>query len=141
MPFNMLRTSLTPAYRQGILAGILLLLCILTLLTPPFDQPADYHQWVDTRTLLGIPYFGDVVSNLGFLWVGLLGLWALARHRCHCDLPGERLAWTLVFVGIALTAFGYWYWTDVQGENASHDQSLDAANPSICGPNSQLVTT
>jgi len=99
-------------HRHWVLLGLVLLMVLAALLVPRFDQPADYNDWVDTRSVWGIPHFGDVVSNIGFLWVGALGLWSLARGRCRCDQPGESLAWALVFAGVLLTGFGssYYHW-------------------------------
>src|SRR5262245_199980 len=48
------------------LAGLLLL--------PPTPQDQKYHQFADQRTILGIPNFWNVVSNLPFLAVGAAGL-------------------------------------------------------------------
>lgn len=106
------KLPITLAYRYGVLVGLVGILILLTLMAPRFDQPTDYNHWVDERSFLGIPHFGDVTSNLGFLWVGLFGLWALINGRCRCDLTGEKLAWTLVFTGVFLTAFGsaYYHW-------------------------------
>jgi len=98
------------AGRHLALLGFTAALVLLTLLAPPVDQPADYNDWADRRTLLGIPHFGDVVSNLAFLWVGAAGLLALGSGRCRCDLYGESRVWALVFVGLCLTAAGSaWY--------------------------------
>lgn len=47
---------------------------VAVLLAPPFAQDPAYHQFADQRRLLGIPHFFDVVSNAGFLLVGLLSL-------------------------------------------------------------------
>jgi len=44
-------------------------LSILPLL-PPIAQDPSYHQFADQRTLLGIPNFWNVVSNLPFVLVG-----------------------------------------------------------------------
>src|ERR1700746_1848008 len=44
------------------------------LLLPPIPQDQSYHQFADQRTLLGIPNFWNVVSNLPFLVVGAAGL-------------------------------------------------------------------
>lgn len=100
------------AVRLALLAGAVAALISFTLMAPPIEQPADYNHWVDTRTVWDIPYFGDIVSNLGFLLVGLWGLAALALGQCRCALPGERTAWLLVFTGVTLTAFGsvYYHW-------------------------------
>lgn len=40
----------------------------------PITQDPAYHLFADTRSFIGIPNFGNVVSNLPFLLVGLLGL-------------------------------------------------------------------
>src|SRR5437764_6848443 len=76
------------------LAGLLLL--------PPIPQDQSYHQFADQRTLLGIPNFWNVVSNLPFIAVGAAGL---LKHR---DGP----ATIVIFAGIFLTGFGsaYYHW-------------------------------
>jgi hypothetical protein len=62
-------------------------------------QDQRYHDFADQRTLLGIPNFWNVVSNLPFAVVGLWGL------RAFRDLPSRVL-----FTGIFLVAFGSaWY--------------------------------
>lgn len=110
--FNIIQDSFSRSTRNGAALLLLAALTLITFLIPPFDQPHDYHQWVDTRTVMGIPHFGDVLSNVGFFWVGLLGLWAIVQQRVCCILPGERLAWAVVFGGVFLTGFGssYYHW-------------------------------
>ena len=46
----------------------------LYLFVPPIPQPQTYHRFADQRTLLGIPNFWNVVSNLPFILVGAMGL-------------------------------------------------------------------
>ncbi len=72
----------------------------------PISQPQDYHQFADRRTLLGIPHFANVVSNLAFLLAGGLGLNHCIRHRPD----GARAAWVLFFGGFVLVAFGSAYY-------------------------------
>ena len=48
--------------------------CSALLLVPPIPQPQIYHGFADQQTLLGIPNFWNVVSNLPFILVGALGL-------------------------------------------------------------------
>ena len=78
-------------------------LAALMLLVPAIPQSQDYHQFADQRTLLGIPNFWNVVSNLPFVVVGALGLW---RHR-------DDTATVVLFAGIFLTGFGsaYYHWS------------------------------
>jgi hypothetical protein len=81
------------------LAGLLLL--------PPIPQDQSYHHFADQRTLLGIPNFWNVVSNLPFIAVGAAGL-----RRFHRD-P----ATFVIFLGIFLTGFGssYYHWNPNDG--------------------------
>jgi len=43
---------------------------IFLILMPPLPQDQSYHSFADRRTLLQIPNFWDVVSNLPFAVVG-----------------------------------------------------------------------
>jgi hypothetical protein len=89
----------------------------------PIPQPDEYHQFADARTLYGIPNAHNVLSNVPFFLVGLLGLAFLRRgptrdpegpfkpgaHTAFESLR-ERPAYVLFFTGVLLTAFGSaWY--------------------------------
>src|SRR5215470_8229575 len=93
------------AKRKHPLVGLLGLmaasLAILPLL-PPIPQDPSYHQFADQRTLLGIPHFWNVVSNLPFVLVGAIGLWQFGRDRASFVL----------FLGVSLTGLGsaYYHW-------------------------------
>ena len=81
-------------------------LCGLLLL-PRITQDQSYHEFADQRTLLGIPNFWNVVSNVPFIVVGAAGL-----RRFHHD-P----ATIVLFLGIFLTGFGssYYHWNPNDG--------------------------
>ncbi len=49
------------------------------LLLPPISQDQNYHDFADQRTILGIPHFWNVVSNLPFIAVGLAGVLQFRR--------------------------------------------------------------
>lgn len=94
----------------------LLLFCavVMTLavaLLPPFPQPQDYHRFADTRAWFGVPNFLDIVSNLMFLAVAVIGLVAVLRPgRAAFIDRAEHLPYVLFFVALAATAFGSaWY--------------------------------
>jgi hypothetical protein len=80
---------------------------------PPIPQDPAYHKFADTRSLLGIPNFQNVASNLPFLLVAAAGLARLRRRRTETRDAAETseiAAWLLLFLGIGLTAFGSaWY--------------------------------
>ena len=70
------------------------------LFLPPIAQDQSYHAFADQRTILGIPNFWNVVSNIPFIAVGAAGLWQLRRN----------VAISVLFVGILLTGFGSAYY-------------------------------
>lgn len=84
MPWlNRLR-SLAPVAKWSVIALICMLATVVVAMLRPIPQPLSYHNFADTRRLLGIPRAFDVLSNLPFLIVGLLGM-AFTLH------PGSRL--------------------------------------------------
>jgi hypothetical protein len=96
--------------------GVAAVVVIGALLGPRIPQPQSYHQFADQRTFVAIPHFFDVVSNLGFLVVGLWG--AVFVLRLHAGVGAafrasqERWPLFFFFLGVLLTAFGsaYYHW-------------------------------
>jgi len=84
----------------------------VAVLLPSIPQPQSYHDFADQRSLLGIPNFGDVASNLLFALAGAWGLvFLLGRHGLEQFIdPRERWAYVFVFLGLFLTAFGSAYY-------------------------------
>jgi len=98
--------------RDEMYVGAVLLLCALAwFFMPVIRQPAEYHQFADSRALLGIPNAADVLSNLAFVFVGLLGLARLQRGTRPLT-QAVRISMTIFFVGLFLTGFGsaYYHW-------------------------------
>jgi hypothetical protein len=61
--------------RKKILIVVACVLIVSFLIwAPPLHQSASYHDFADRRTILDIPDFWDVISNLPFLVVGAMGL-------------------------------------------------------------------
>lgn len=81
-------------------------LLYLMVLQGPIVQRSEFHVYADMRTLLGIRSFGDVVSNLLFLLVGVAGLVWCQRHL----VSGARRSWRVFFGGVALVFFGSAYY-------------------------------
>jgi hypothetical protein len=92
-----------------LLPAVIAVVALVFLLLPRIPQPQAYHHFADRRSFLGIPNFGDVVSNLPFAAVGLWGLLFVLRlkpdDRRFLDAR-ERWPYLLVFAGLLLTAFG-----------------------------------
>lgn len=94
--------------------GVAVGIALLMLRLPPIPQAPSYHQFADQRGWLGIPNFGDVVSNLGFAFVGLWGVAFVLRsnslaQRTFID-HRERWPYLIAFVGLVLTAAGSAYY-------------------------------
>jgi hypothetical protein len=107
-----MRTPQAVQRRVYVLALLGVVLLILAIALPPFAQPQGYHDFADRRSWLGIPNFGDVASNLAFLWVGLAGLFALRLPNVRSMQAAPRQAYGLMFLGLVFTAFGsgYYHW-------------------------------
>ena len=94
------------------LALVAVVALMLAGMVAPFGQDPAYHRFADQRELLGIPHFGDVVSNIGLLIVGALGLAFVTggRGRAVLTEPSEHLPYQIFFTAIALIAFGSAYY-------------------------------
>jgi hypothetical protein len=97
---------MTHIRQKFLLAGILIVTVIVLLAVPPIQQPQQYHEFADRRSLWGIPNFMDIVSNFPFLFIGGAGLWlCLQRH-----IQPAYYSWVTFFSGLVLTALGSaWY--------------------------------
>ena len=90
-----------------ILLGAMAVTLAALLLVPVIPQDQSYHQFADQRTLLGVPNFWNVVSNLPFIVIGAIGL--AQFHRDPVTV--------VLFGGIFLTGFGssYYHWSPSDG--------------------------
>ena len=96
-------------FRPHLLLALALALTLALLAQPPIPQPLAYHRFADTRALLGVANFWNVLSNLPFLLVGLAGLAWWGKHRAAIA-PELRVAWAILWLGVALVGLGSsWY--------------------------------
>ncbi len=80
--------------------------CILAAwLSPPVAQDPAYHDFADSRSLLGIANFWNVASNLPFLAAGVWGL--LHSGSCRRDLVPAAMIFSLGLVLICLGSSWY----------------------------------
>lgn len=104
-------TVLVMTYRSrtiGIISGGIALLVFLFAVTSPIPQDPAYHAFADTRKMLSVANFWNVLSNLPFLLAGAWGLWVTARLKQR--YAATRATYGVFFVGVALTAFGSGYY-------------------------------
>jgi hypothetical protein len=98
-----------------VLFVVTIIIAVVDLLLPPIPQPQWYHLFADQRSFLGIPNFGDVVSNAPFAIFGVWGLIFLLRSSPeelskHFLDRRERRFYVIIFIGLVLTAFGSSYY-------------------------------
>jgi len=97
--------------------GIILATVVIAIfLIPSLPQNESYHHFADTRAFGGIHNAFDVLSNVFFLIVGLLGMRFVLNDRSAAHPvqrfldPRERWPYLIFFAGVALTAFGSAYY-------------------------------
>lgn len=86
---------------------------ITFIFIPRISQWESYHHFSDQRTVYSIPNFCNVISNVLFCFVSILGFHALYRQRKrNCLLPRETIVFAVLFLGIFLTGLGscYYHW-------------------------------
>jgi hypothetical protein len=89
--------------------GAVLGLAAVAAAGPHVPEPAQYQHFVDSRTWLGVPNAGDVLSNLAFLVAGVCGFVALRRAGASLSRM-QRATAALFFGGLVLTAAcSTWY--------------------------------
>lgn len=87
--------------RLALLVALAAIAVAVTVWLPPISQDQAYHVFADRRTMLNVPNFLNVVSNLPFLVVGAVGLALAARARA-----GDRWRFALLAAGVAFTGLG-----------------------------------
>jgi hypothetical protein len=85
--------------------AILSLVAVAALLwLPPIKQDEAYHNFSDQQTLFNVSNFWNVISNLPFLIVGILGLYAQKKF------PRNKIQYIIFFLGVALVSIGSGYY-------------------------------
>ncbi|MDH5632896.1 MAG: ceramidase [Gammaproteobacteria bacterium] len=80
---------------------------IFMLALPAIPQDPSYHHFADQVKRLGIHSFSNVTSNIFFLFVGVAGLYHLARQPLATV---QQQMYGMFFIGVMATAFGSaWY--------------------------------
>jgi len=97
------------ARTMGIIGLVAIVLGTVALL-PPIPQDPAYHIYADQRTVLGIPNFWNVVSNLPFVLLGLIGVTTIGMNRTPGYLPELKPIYTAFFAGVFLTGLGSTYY-------------------------------
>ena len=98
-------------WRYGLLIAIALILGVLAIYFSPIKQSRNFYDYADQSVLLGIPHFWDVISNLGFLVVGIIGL-IEHKRKSLALVPSMSFAYQLFFIGLigAFLGSSFYHW-------------------------------
>jgi len=80
---------------------------------PPIAQDLAYHNFANSCTLCNVPNFMDVMSNIPFVFFGLLGsVYVLKQSKCkgHFKNRIEFWIWLMFFFGAVLIGIGSAYY-------------------------------
>lgn len=91
----------------GLVLTIFTPLILLYIFKGPLAQDQAYHNFVDKHSFIGIPNFHNVMSNLPFVLVAILGFIDMKKY------PGKyTFSWGVFFTGVLLVAPGsaYYHW-------------------------------
>ena len=97
-------------YRLKIIVAFVVLAIIGVFSIDPIAQDPGYHQFADQRGLINVPNFFDVISNLAFVIVGVMGMRLIGSGRATGGLPELQAVYLTFFVGVFLTGFGSAYY-------------------------------
>jgi hypothetical protein len=100
------RNVLRQHWREAILALIFLLALLAAVSLNPIAQDLRYHDLADNRTLVGVPNFVNVISNVPFLVFGIFGVVLCVGPRAS----GASNAWAIFFAGVSLVSLGSGYY-------------------------------
>lgn len=89
---------------------VMILLVSVMWMHGPIAQPAHYHEFADARVVWNIANAMDVLSNVGFLLVGVWALFALLPSLFRRSVNAVTVAYFLFAVSIFATAFASAYY-------------------------------
>lgn len=95
--------------KTSVLVVVALCAIIGVYFIPPIVQDPHYHNFADGRTLLSIPNFWNVISNLPFLILGVIGLFTFFKNN---RLSRRSVAILTLFIGVLGIGLGsaYYHW-------------------------------
>lgn len=90
-----------------IVCAFTIIAILVVIFIHPIPQNQTYHNFADKITQFCIPNFWNVISNLPFIIIGVLGLWKTSKYFQEYALKNSFL---FFFIGIFFTGFGSaWY--------------------------------
>lgn len=96
--------------RLKILLAIIVAAIIAIVSIDPIAQDPAYHNFADQRRIFSIANFYNVLSNLPFVIIGIMGIRLVALHKAAGGLAELQAMYLTFFIGVLLTGFGSAYY-------------------------------
>ncbi len=96
--------------RLKIILAIIVAAIIAIFTMAPIAQDPAYHDFADRRGIFGIANFFNVLSNLPFVIVGVMGMRLIVLRRAGGGLAELQGQYLTFFAGVFLTGFGSAYY-------------------------------
>jgi hypothetical protein len=96
--------------RLKIMLAIIVIAIIVIFSIAPIAQDPAYHNFADQRRIFNIANFFNVLSNLPFVIIGIIGIRLVALHKASSGLAELQAMYLTFFVGVFLTGFGSAYY-------------------------------
>ena len=93
-----------------IITLIAVLAIIAIMIQDPIAQDPAYHLLADTRDIWNLQNFWNVISNLPYLIIGIIGLYKVLKSSELEILVELKLAYLLFFSAVAVVSFGSGYY-------------------------------
>ncbi len=96
--------------RLKMMLALIVVAMIAIFSIDPIAQEPTYHNFADQRRILNIANFFNVLSNLPFVIIGILGMRLVALRQATGGLAELQAMYLTFFVGVFLTGFGSAYY-------------------------------
>lgn len=96
--------------RLKIILAIIVAAIIAIVSIDPIAQDPTYHNFADQRRIFSIANFYNVLSNLPFVIIGIMGMRLVALGQASGGLAELRAMYLMFFAGVFLTGFGSAYY-------------------------------
>ena len=96
--------------RLKIILAITVVAIVAIASIDPIAQDPAYHNFADRRRIFNIANFFNVLSNLPFIIIGIMGIRLVALRQASGGLAELQLIYLTFFIGVLLTGFGSAYY-------------------------------
>jgi len=100
------------------LVALSAILIVAVFFLDPVAQDPAYYEFADHRTILRLPNFWNVASNIAFVLVGSAGLFYLRSKNRPGVHPDLHVAYVIFYAGVFLTGIGSAYFHYLPGNDS-----------------------